>query len=361
MNKRNFFYKLTNWEYWPTFMFYVPNLPYAFYLAAKAKSLVFYTAVNPCIKSSGNGTESKYKTIQLIPKKYRPKTILINPNTNFTSVIKRINEEKINFPLIAKPDIGFRGTLVKRIFTVDELQIYLKKYPLKIIIQDFIELQNECGIFYHRLPNEESGTITSITLKKFSTITGNGILTLSELILANDRTKLYYNLFKEIHKENINTIPNKGEEILLTVIGNHSKGTEFVNGNKLISEKLTTTIDKISKQIDGWYYGRIDLKYNTFEELENGENIKILEINGIIAEPTHIFDASTHSYFKALKTIRKHWKAMYHIAVINHKENNVTYTSVVNFIKEIYGLKKYIKTVNSYQILIVLSLCYLLI
>ena len=60
------FKKLTNWEYWPWYMFYVPNVPYAAYLAIRAKNLVFFSATNPAIKYSGNGSESKYRTTQFL-------------------------------------------------------------------------------------------------------------------------------------------------------------------------------------------------------------------------------------------------------------------------------------------------------
>ncbi|MBV1887779.1 MAG: D-alanine--D-alanine ligase, partial [Urechidicola sp.] len=76
MSRSSFFHKLTHWEHWPSYMFYIPNLPYSFYLALKARSTVFYTAVNPAIKNSGDGMESKFDTIQLIPGQYKPKTIL---------------------------------------------------------------------------------------------------------------------------------------------------------------------------------------------------------------------------------------------------------------------------------------------
>ncbi len=346
MSRKVFFHKLSNWEYWPTFMFYLPNIPYVIYLAIKAKSPVFYTATNPEIKNSGDGTESKYKTIQLVPEKYRPKTVLVTPNEHFKTVLKNIEAEKIKFPLIAKPDIGFRGMLVEKINSENELKEYLKKYPLNIIIQEFITYKNECGIFYYRLPNEKKGTITSITLKKFSTVIGNGKSTLSELILADERAKIYFDLFQEIHKENMLLTPNDSEEILLTAIGNHSKGTEFLSGNDLISDKLINTIDSINKQINGWYYGRLDIKYNTIEKLENGEDFKILEINGIISEATHVFDSKKYSYFDALKAIKNHWKIVYKIATINHKLYGVKYAKTFAFLKDMKGLRSYIKTIK---------------
>ncbi|NVK09242.1 MAG: hypothetical protein HWD89_09315 [Tenacibaculum sp.] len=346
MIRSNSIKKITDWEHWPSAMFYLPNVPYAFYLAYKAKHLAFFSATNPCIKSSGNGTESKYETILLVPEKHRPKSVLIKPNTDFEIVCKNIQEQKINFPLIAKPDIGFRGLLVEKITSKDALKNYLEKYTIDIIIQEFLDYENECGIFYHRNPKNDSGKISSLTLKRFLSVTGDGTSTLKELILADERAKLYIELFSKIHQDKLTEIPIKNKVIKLTAIGNHSKGTQFINGNHLISDKLTTTFDKLSKSIPGWYYGRIDLKYNTFEELEKGIDFKILEINGIIAEPTHIYDSQNYTYLKALKAIRTHWKSLFTIAITNHRNFNTPYKDSISFLNEIILLKKYTKKIK---------------
>ncbi|TYP96995.1 hypothetical protein C7447_1058 [Tenacibaculum adriaticum] len=341
--------KILNWEHWPSSMFYVPNLPYAFYLAIRAKNITFFTATNPGMKSSGNGTESKYKTILLVPEKYRPKSILILPNTDFTSVLLQLEKNKITFPIIAKPDIGFRGLLVKKINSKKELKYYLDNYPIKIIIQEFLDYENECGVFYHRNPNSKKGNISSLTLKHFLSVEGDGTSTLEELILSDNRAKLYIDLFEKIHQEIIHSVPKEKETIKLTAIGNHSKGTQFINGNHLISKQLKKTFDELSKSIDGWYYGRVDIKYNKFEELENGFDFKVLEINGIISEPTHIYDSQNYTYFKALKAIRSHWKSLFKIAITNHKEFNIPYKSPRKFIDEILQLRDYISTIKKLQ------------
>lgn len=329
-------------------MFYIPNLPYAFFLAAKAKHSAFFSATNPAFKSSGNGTESKYDTIQLVPKKYRPESILHKKQTNIQQTIHKLKEQNINFPLIAKPDMGFRGLLVKKINTEKELKTYLEKYTIDIIIQEFVDYNNECGIFYFRNPDEENGVISSITLKKFLTVFGDGTSTMKKLILADKRAKLQIDLLSEIHQEKLFEIPKKDEEIKLSVIGNHSKGTQFINGNHLISETLINTFDALSKNIPGWFYGRIDLKYNDFSDIENGSDFKILEINGIIAEPTHIYDTQKSSYFKALKEIRVHWKSLYDISITNHKKYNIPYKSSLEFIAEMFELRSYIKKIKRY-------------
>ncbi|TVZ55222.1 hypothetical protein OD91_0467 [Lutibacter sp. Hel_I_33_5] len=344
LNKK--FHKTFNWEHWPSSMFYIPNLPYAFYLASKAKHSAFFSAANPSIKSSGNGTESKYKTIQLVPEKHRPKSILHNSDNDFLATYKAIQESNIDFPLIAKPDIGFRGLLVKKINTKEELEEYLKKYPVNILIQEFLEYENECGIFYHRNPNSKNGIISSITLKKFLTVTADGTSTLKELINNDSRAKLYLEILENLHKNDLEKVPSKNKKIKLSVIGNHSKGTQFICGKHLISNKLVETFNQLSYKIPGWFYGRIDLKYNSIEDLERGEDFKILEINGIISEPTHIYDAKNYNYFQALKAIRSHWKSLYEIATTNHKEHKVPYVSSKKFISEMFELRAYTKKVK---------------
>ncbi|CAM1362419.1 ATP-grasp domain-containing protein [Tenacibaculum xiamenense] len=341
------YHKIFNWEYWPSSFFYIPNLPYAFYLAWRAKKLTFFTAANPSIKSSGNGTESKYETIQLIPEDLRPKSLLVKPNTSFNSVLEDLNRNKIIFPLIAKPDIGFRGLLVKKIKSESELKNYLEKYKIDIIIQEYVDLNNECGIFYVRNPKAEKGKITSITLKKFLSVKGDGVTKLKDLVLNDDRAKLYFDIICQTKFSELEKIPAKNESIKLSVIGNHCKGTQFINGNYLISQKLHDTFDKINKSINGWYYGRLDIKYNSFEELERGENIKILEINGIIAEPTHIYDSENFTYLEALKEIRNHWKNLYNISTTNHKALKIPYKNTREFSKEILQLKNYISTIKN--------------
>lgn len=333
------------WEYWPTLMFYVPNIPFALYHALKAKNLVFYTAVNPTIENSGIGTESKFKTMQLIPEKYLPITIFHKANSDCTETINKIKQSSISYPLIAKPDVGFRGLLVKKITSKNELRNYLEKYPIDILIQEFLTEQNECGIFYLRFPDNQSGKITSITLKEFLHVVGDGKHTLKELIVLDNRAKNYLEIIKNNAHISFNTIFKNGERVQLSDIGNHSKGTQFINGNHLISKKLEETITLLNKQVNGWFYGRIDIKYNSFEELENGK-FKILELNGILAEPTHIYDATKTSYLQALREMRVHWKQLYKIARINHDQKKVPYRSTTALLKDVYRLKKYTNSIS---------------
>jgi len=350
MHFKRTFTKLSQWEHWPTFMFYAPLLPYFLYQTLKNKSFTFFLNTNPTIHHSGNGAESKYKTLSLIPDAYKPKSILLNKGENLNETLEKMVNIAIDFPIIAKPDLGFRGYLVKKINNKAELSNYLKKNnSIAIILQEFITLPKECGIFYYRLPNQKEGKITSITLKKFLSVTGNGKQTLSELIQQDSRAFLYYDLLKNLHKEKMDSIIPNGKKITLTVIGNHSKGTQFLNGNHLITKELETTFDAINKKIKGWYFGRLDIKYHTFEELLKAENFKILEINGIIAEPTHIYDASAKnaSYLKAIKEIKNNWEIITKIANINRDNLGLENPKLKPYIKEMIYLRKYAKKLKT--------------
>ena len=340
--------KITNWEYWPSFMFYVPLLPYAFYLAIKTRSFGFFSAVNPGIEGSGNGLESKYKTIQMLPSNFCPNTIYVEKDENIQDILPKITENNIRFPLIIKPDIGFRGLLVTKIKNESELSAYLKKYnSINLMIQEFVDYKNECGLFYHRIPGEKNGKITSITIKKYLRVSGDGHSTLSELIMNNERAKHYSEYISEINKDRLQMIPKLNEEIILNVIGNHSKGTQFINGHHLINSELVYFLDNLNAKIEGWNYGRIDLKYNNFDELLKGENLKVIEVNGIISEPTHIYDASAGSYFKALKSIKNHWKIIYVIGVKNKKLKKGNYTNLRYLISVYFTYKRYLKKISA--------------
>ena len=53
--------------------------------------------------------------------------------------------------------------------------------------------------------------------------------------------------------------------------------------------------------------------YNTLEELEQGKNFAVVELNGAASEPTHIYDPQ-HSIFFAWKELTRHIRYMFEIS-----------------------------------------------
>ena len=100
--------------------------------------------------------------------------------------------------------------------------------------------------------------------------------------------------------------------------GSHTRGAKFIDISTEVTEKLAQKIDEICTKVNGFYYGRLDVMYENIELLKNGENFKIIEINGSKSEPTHMYDPK-HSIFFAWKEITKHWKIMAKISRKNHQ------------------------------------------
>ena len=345
MRRSAAFVKFTQWEHWPTMVYYLPLIPFFLWRSLKAGHPFYFAVANPGILYAGSGTESKFKTLSLLPRNLIPESFLFKRTDPISSLTKSIRDHELDFPLIVKPDIGFRGYLVKKIHSLEELKKYLQHVQEDVIIQQFIPYENELGIFYHRIPDQNKGKITSVTIKKFMKIKGDGHLNLAQLVQKDNRAYLYTDLFRDIHREQWDQVLNKDEEMILSVIGNHSKGTEFINGNHLINDELEGFIDDACQQIKGWYYGRLDIKYKAYDDLLKGNDFKILEVNGIISEPTHIYDASFEnaSFYKALQAINKHWKIMGNIAQKIHREQHIPYPSFKAYVKNMLWLRSYTK------------------
>ncbi len=165
MHKIPFIIKLTQWEHWPTIFYYFPLLPFFLMRALKAGNLTHFLIANPGILYSGYGSESKHKTLELLPSEFRPISLLISKNEAIDLVMDRLKNLQLIYPLIIKPDIGFRGYLVEKINSEEELLCYLRKVGETVIVQEFIPFEQELGIFYHRFPGEVKGKITSVTIK----------------------------------------------------------------------------------------------------------------------------------------------------------------------------------------------------
>ena len=315
---RLFFHKIFHWEYWPFQIVYIPIYFLWAYYSLRAKSIFFFNASNPTIKNGGFMMESKKEIYDLIPQHFYPKTALIKEGTSVNEILEIIEKSGIKYPLIAKPDIGLRGSGVRKINTVADLKKYAQKANFDYVIQDLIPYEKEVGIFYVRYPNEKSGKITGIVSKEFLIVTGDGIATVEELIRKNPRYELQLKSLKREYGKQLLVILPKGEKLNLVPYGNHARGAKFIDGSHWITPKLTKTIDEMCTQIQGFYFGRLDIMYNSFEDLENGIHFSIVELNGAGSEPTHIYDPK-HSLFFAWKELARHITYMYEISIQNHK------------------------------------------
>ncbi|WP_439483211.1 hypothetical protein [Cyclobacterium plantarum] len=156
-------------------------------------------------------------------------------------------------------------------------------------------------------------------LKTFLSVTGDGKSTLKELIQQIPRARLVAN--KLLKREDVNPqeILPSGTKKLLEPIGNHNRGTEFSNGNQFANQELLYFFDALSYHLPHFHYGRFDLKAPSLEDFLKGHGIKILEVNGVNAEPAHIYDPKG-KYLDAINTLFRHWKIIFLISKGNRQE-----------------------------------------
>ena len=142
-------------------------------------------------------------------------------------------------------------------------------------------------------------------------------------------------------------MPASSERIELMPIGNHCRGTTFLNANNLINDKLNKVFDELSSKIEGFYFGRFDLRCASETDLYNG-NFKVLELNGAGSEPGHIYHPGSN-LIDAYKSIFFHLSSLYKIS----KKNNdrgvkyMTFPEGIAFINRIRSYNKLKKTKTS--------------
>lgn len=312
----NFFIKLRSWEHWPFGVIQAPLFIYWLWLSLKARSLFFFSASNPGILMGGMFGESKFEVLEKVPGECKAKAILIKLPAPAETILLRIRENGFQFPLIFKPDLGERGWLVKRINREGDVEDYLNQIKLDFLIQEFVDLPLEFGVFYIRYPKASSGKVISVAGKEMLSVEGDGEKTLKELILEKERAKLQWETLQVTFRDRLEDVLAKSQKLELVSIGNHCLGTKFLNCNHLITEKFSNSFDRISKHVDGFYFGRYDLRVASLEDLENG-NFKVVELNGCGAEPAHIYEPG-FPLWKAIKVLFQHWKDMYRISAENH-------------------------------------------
>lgn len=311
-------HKLLHWEYWPFNVVYIPVYFYWMYLAVKARAVFFGTAANPRIENGGFLMESKKLIYDALPEGTYPKTLKFTPKDTQADILHQFKKINLVYPIIAKPDIGMRGLATQKIESEIELINYISKVNFDFLIQEYIDFPEEAGIFYVRIPGESLGKITGIVRKEFVIVEGDGHSTLRELIESNPRFSLQMKALEKEYAEQLNSIPVKNDKINLVPYGNHARGSKFTDETIRVNDKLTSSINNICTKVPEFYYGRMDIRFKSFADLENGENFSIIELNGAGSDPTHIYDPK-HSIFFAWKEIIRHLNMLFKVSQMNMK------------------------------------------
>jgi len=297
----------TRWEFWPPWLAYLPVIPYLLYLGVRYRSLTLFTAANPGIPSGGFAGESKSAILARLP---RVPEWFVAPAGVSDAL------EGVTCPVVLKPDVGERGTGVVIARTRVEAEAYLRTAHQDTIVQRYVGGM-EFGVFYYRYPGEPRGRILSITRKEFPFVTGDGVGTIADLVLRDARAVCLADLYLSRLRRGAHEVPAAGETIPLAEIGSHCRGAVFLNGANLETEALRATVDAVARCHPGFYFGRFDLRSPSWNDFQAGR-FEVLELNGVTAEATHIYDPSV-GLLEAYRVLRNQWRIAFEIGAANRR------------------------------------------
>ena len=328
----------SRWEFWPPYVFYPPVLLYLLWLAVRYRGLTLFTAVNPAIPASGFVGESKAAILDSLRDagewvaRYERLPADVCLAERRAQAQRFMQRQRLAFPVVLKPDVGQRGSGVRVVRSEEELVEYLRTNNKAVIIQEYIAGE-EFGVFYYRLPNEARGHIFSITHKTFPVVTGDGKQTLEELILQDDRAVAMARFYCVQHTDKLDAVLRSGERLQLVELGTHCRGSIFLDGVRFKTPALAAAIDRLSQRYDGFYFGRYDLRAASIEAFARGE-FKVLELNGVTAEATHIYDPQ-HSLLTAYRTLFAQWRIAFEIGA-QQRARGVTVNSAIELLRLCY-------------------------
>jgi hypothetical protein len=312
--------KVWRWEFWPTWVFYLPLVPWFLLLAAHYRSLTVWTAANPGITPAGGVvSESKSDILSHLPADCVVPTLLIpavESDKRAERAVREIDARGWSYPVVLKPDAGERGAGVRNAHSAADVASYLAANPGPVVAQPFHPGPFDAGVFYYRLPGEERGHVFSITDKVFPVLVGDGRSTLKELIWAHPRFRMQAITFLARHATAAGRVLADGERFPLAMAGNHCQGTLFRDGSHLLTPELEEAIDRVVQSFHGFHFGRFDVRYADPEEFRAGRGFAVVELNGATAESTNLYDPSW-PVWRAYRTLFRQWVLLFRIGAAN--------------------------------------------
>ena len=289
---------MSPFEFWPNWIFYTPVVLQWVALGIYYRGFSLPTAANPSIETGGLCGESKSSILDQVGDEQRTwladYIVILTGVDSPDGVLNRLAASGLSFPLVAKPDVGCHGNGVRLVEDGAALERVLADYPanVRLLLQEFVAHEGEAGVFYVKEPGH-AARVTSLTLKYAPLVRGNGKAPLCSLIDGDPRLCGIKHLFAARFRDRMDEIIPLGQTVRLVFTGNHCKGSLFRDGEAEITSALTRRMELICDSMTEFHFGRIDLRFSDLSALRRGEEFKIIEINGVGSEATHIWDPQT--------------------------------------------------------------------
>ncbi len=314
--------RLRSWEFWPAWAVYLPLLPALAWLALRHRSLTVFTAANPAIPLGGFVGESKADILERLPPAAVARFCRLPGRLPVAERLGAVRAFAVRHglapPLVLKPDVGQRGAGVVIARSWTEVETMLATAGgVDYLAQEHVA-GPELGLFWARLPDEPRGRLISITEKRLPAVTGDGRSTAEELVLADPRLLARAPLYLERLGQRRHRVLGAGEEVALADLGNHCRGADFFDGERLRTPALEAAVEALGTGCDGFWFGRFDVAAPSLDHFRRGAGLKVLELNGVTSESSHIYDPR-YGLPAAWKTLYRQWALAFEVGRRNRR------------------------------------------
>lgn len=310
-----------HWEFWPVWVVYGALFPYLLWLSVRHRSLTVFCAANPGMPAGGVVGESKSAILAALESagEANPPFCALPAAENSDRRLAEFDafvERTGGYPVVLKPDAGQRGSGVLIARDRAAAAEYLSETRIDLVAQAFLP-GHEYGVFYARRAAEPVGRVISITDKRLAVVTGDGKATLEQLILEDSRAVQMAHYYLDRNAERLEDVVPAGFEVELGELGTHARGAIFLDGGGLHSEALVAEVDRIAQSFEGGFqFGRFDLRAPDAAALTAGRDLRVIELNGVTSESTHVYDPQ-YSFATGLRTLAAQWRECFEIGAEN--------------------------------------------
>ncbi len=288
--------RVGDFERLPKWLNLVPMVAQWLWLGLRHGSVTLPSCANPHITAGGlvGDTKSEYFHCMgplALASVATYVAIKAQGPASLPAALLAMREAGLDFPVVAKPDLGWCGFGVRRIDDADALRDYLAHFPLDaaLMLQRYLPESGEAGLFYMRHPDQREGRLLGILLRHYPQVTGDGTSTIAQLVAADLRLQRTMHSAEHECSYAPDQVPAAGAIVRLSLIASTRVGGRYEDGSGHATAELTAAVDTIARDMPQFHVGRFDVRYLSLDHLRRGQ-FTIMEVNGAGSEAVHAWD-----------------------------------------------------------------------
>lgn len=307
----------------PKWLNLVPMVLQWIWLGLRHGSFTLPSAANPGITSGGLVGEGKLEYFAAMGALARAATAahigVRNLRQPVAQVLGQLAAANLQFPLVAKPDLGWCGYGVRLLGGSADLVRYMRQFPRDetFLLQRYLPEPGEAGLFYMRDPDACTGRLIGVLLRHYPSVTGDGRSTVAALVAADAR--LQRGVTDPMHSSRVDPayIPGAGEIIRLSTVASTRVGGTYEDGSALATPALVARVEAIARDMGEFMVGRFDVRYGSVAALQRGE-FTIMEVNGAGSEAVHAWDPK-YSIAQVYRIVFAKQRELFRIGAANRR------------------------------------------